>query len=149
MNIKNTEYNYFLFLQKNDNMIIPSKPLLVISDKNDSHIKDLHYLRDVDLSVIVEENELWTCGIIKAGKGLNPRNILNGEKENIKKILEFKTRIKMRNVKRGFQGSIQGDVIMKKSDFTIYWRVFKIGNDFIMSTPHLHIDDAELSGMII
>ncbi len=138
MNICQTTHFYQPFLQKkNGERIYSSRPLLVIQDG--SH-KVLCYLRDVDLSLIVRENEKYTFGVMKISKE---------DKTKKELLFEMNEKIHIQNLKKHFQNQEKGEVIWKDQNIHVHWNIILYQKEYIMTIPHITIKNQHILDQII
>jgi hypothetical protein len=132
-----TDYYYQPFIQKrNGDRIYSSRPLLVIQEGDH---KVLCYLRDIDMSLIVRKNEIYTFGVMK---------ILKTDKTKKEVLFEIEKKIVITNLQKGFQNRERGEVIWKEVNINIHWHIDLYQKEYIMSIPHISIKDDEICGRI-
>lgn len=131
--ILNTHYYYQPYLQKkNGEKIYSSRPLLVLQDGDH---KVLCYLRDVDMSLIVRQNEVYTFGVMK---------ILKTDKTKKEVLFEMEKKIVVTNLKKTFQDRVRGDVQWKEGNIKVHWHIDLYQKEYIMSIPNISIKDDEI-----
>ena len=134
----NTTHYYQPYLQKkNGERIYSSRPLLVIPDGDR---KVLCYLRDVDMSLIVRNNEIYTFGIMK---------ILKTDKTKKEVLFEIEKKIEITNLQKGFQDRVRGEVLWKTHDAKISWHIDQYKKEYIMSIPNITIYNEEINKRIL
>jgi hypothetical protein len=132
-----TDYYYQPFIQKrNGDRIYSSRPLLVIQEGDH---KVLCYLRDIDMSFIVRQNEVFTFGVMK---------ILKTDKTKKEVLFEIEKKIMITNLQKGFQNREKGEVIWKEGNINIHWHIDLYQKEYIMSIPHISIKDDEICRII-
>lgn len=128
-----TDYYYQPFIQKiNGDRIYSSRPLLVIQEGDH---KVLCYLRDIDMSLIVRKNEIYTFGVMK---------ILKTDKTKKEVLFEMEKKIVITNLEKGFQNRVRGEVLWKEDNINIHWHIDLYQKEYIMSIPHISIKDDEI-----
>lgn len=129
----NTNYYYQPYLQKrNGEKIYSSRPLLVLQDGD---YKVLCYLRDVDMSLIVRQNEVYTFGVMK---------ILKTDKTKKEVLFEMEKKIVISNLQKGFQNRERGEVHWKEGDIKVHWHIDLYQKEYIMSIPNISIQNDEI-----
>ena len=132
-----TDYYYQPYLQKrNGEKIYSSRPLLVISNGDE---RVLCYLRDVDMSLIVRKNEIYTFGVMK---------ILKTDKTKKEVLFEMEKKIVITNLQKGFQNRERGEVQWKEGPILIHWHIDLYQKEYIMSIPNISIKDDEICSRI-
>jgi hypothetical protein len=133
-----TKYFYQPYLhKKNQERIYSSRPLLVMQEKKD---KVLCYLRDIDMSFIVRPNEVFTFGVMKISKT---------DKTEREVLFEMEKKIEIKNLQKGFQDRVRGEVIWKTHDTKISWHIDQYKKEYIMSIPNITIYNEEINKKII
>lgn len=133
----NTNYYYQPYIQKkNGEKIYSSRPLLIIQE---GRHKVLCYLRDVDMSFIVCQNEKFTFGVMK---------ILKTDKTKKEVLFEMEKKIVIQNLKKGFQNRERGEVQWKEGHIQISWHIDLYQKEYIMSIPNISIKDDEICSRI-
>lgn len=132
-----TKYFYQPYLhKKNQERIYSSRPLLVMQEKED---KVLCYLRDIDMSFIVRPNELFTFGVMKISKT---------DKTEREVLFEMEKKIEIKNLQKGFQDRVRGEVKWKDHGIQVHWHIDEYKKEYIMSIPHIIIKDDEICNKI-
>ena len=133
-----SKYYYQPYLQKrNGDKIFSSRPLLIIHEDS---CKALCYLRDIDMSIIVKENESYRFGVMKISKT---------DKTDKEELFEMQQKIHIVNLQKGFQNHERGEVFWKDNQIEIRWHIDHIRDEFIMSIPNIRIFNDDISKKII